>query len=232
MCTYVAGIVGYGHIGAQLSVLAEAMGLNVIFYDVVNLMALGTASQVPTLEALLSQADFVTCHVPELPETKNMISQRQFEQMKNGSYLINASRGTVVDIPSLILAMRSGKIAGAALDVYPNEPGGNGDYFNNDLNSWASDLRSLKNLIMTPHIGGSTEEAQSAIGVEVGQALVRYVNEGTTLGAVNLPEVALRSLTMDEPNTARVSILLRPGALLTLPGHLHSPKYSWCFAKR
>lgn len=208
ICAYAAGIIGYGHIGAQLSVLAEAMGLNVIFYDVVNLMALGTASQVPTLDALLSQADFVTCHVPELPETKNMIGRPQFEQMKNGSYLINASRGTVVDIPALILAMRSGKIAGAALDVYPNEPGGNGDYFNNDLNSWGADLRSLKNLILTPHIGGSTEEAQSAIGVEVGQALVRYVNEGTTLGAVNLPEVALRSLTMDEPNTARVSILL------------------------
>lgn len=181
------------------------MGMSVIFYDVVNLMALGTARQVPTLEALLAGSDFVTCHVPELPETKNMIGQQQFEQMKNGSYLINASRGTVVDIPALIHAMRSGKVAGAALDVYPNEPAGNGDYFNDDLNNWGADLRALKNLILTPHIGGSTEEAQSAIGVEVGQALVRYVNEGTTLGAVNVPEVALRSLTMDEPNHARVS---------------------------
>ncbi|KAI9924342.1 Phosphoglycerate dehydrogenase ser3 [Aspergillus wentii] len=198
------GIIGYGHIGAQLSVLAEAMGLSVIFYDVVNLMALGTARQVPTLEALLAESDFVTCHVPELPETQNMIGPQQFEQMKNGSYLINASRGSVVDIPALIHAMRSGKLAGAALDVYPNEPAGNGDYFNNDLNGWGADLRALKNLILTPHIGGSTEEAQSAIGVEVGQALVRYVNEGTTLGAVNLPEVALRSLTMDQPNHARV----------------------------
>lgn len=183
------------------------MGMSVIFYDVVNLMALGTARQMPTLEALLAGSDFVTCHVPELPETKNMIGQQQLEQMKNGSYLINASRGTVVDIPALIHAMRSGKIAGAALDVYPNEPAGNGDYFNNDLNKWGADLRALKNLILTPHIGGSTEEAQSAIGVEVGQALVRYVNEGTTLGAVNVPEVALRSLTMDEPNHARVSWL-------------------------
>ncbi|GAQ09032.1 D-3-phosphoglycerate dehydrogenase 1 [Aspergillus lentulus] len=198
------GIIGYGHIGAQLSVLAEAMGLSVIFYDVLNLMALGTAQQVPTLEALLSKSDFVTCHVPELPETKDMISSQQFEQMKPGAYLINASRGSVVDIPALIHAMRSGKIAGAALDVYPNEPAGNGDYFNDDLNTWASDLRGLKNVILTPHIGGSTEEAQSAIGVEVGQALVRYVNEGTTLGAVNLPEVTLRSLTMEEPNHARV----------------------------
>ncbi|KAL1999662.1 hypothetical protein VTN02DRAFT_4204 [Thermoascus thermophilus] len=209
------GIIGYGHIGSQLSVLAEAMGMSVIYYDVVNLMAMGTARQVPTLEDLLRGADFVTCHVPELPETKNMIGKEQLEQMKDGSYLINASRGSVVDIPALIHAMRSGKIAGAALDVYPNEPAGNGDYFNNDLNAWSSDLRSLKNLIITPHIGGSTEEAQSAIGIEVGQALVRYVNEGTTLGAVNLPEVNLRSLTMDEPNCARVIYIHQniPGVL-------------------
>lgn len=189
------------------------MGMSVIFYDVVNLMAMGTARQVPTLKILLEKSDFVTCHVPELPETKHMIGQQQLEQMKNGSYLINASRGSVVDIPALIHAMRSGKIAGAALDVYPNEPAGNGDYFNNDLNSWATDLRGLKNLILTPHIGGSTEEAQSAIGIEVGEALVRYVNEGTTLGAVNLPEVNLRSLTMDEPDHARV----RPSPLPRLP---------------
>lgn len=160
------GIIGYGHIGSQLSVLAEAMGMSVIYYDVVNLMALGTAKQVPTLEALLNDADFVTCHVPELPETKNLIGAVELDQMKEGSYLINASRGMVVDIPALINAMRNGKIAGAALDVYPSEPGGNGDYFTNDLNSWAEDLRSLKNLILTPHIGGSTEEAQRAIGVE------------------------------------------------------------------
>ena len=140
--------------------------MSVIFYDVVNLMALGSAKQTPTLDALLQEADFVTCHVPELPETKNLIGQKQFEQMKSGSYLINASRGSVVDIPSLINAMRSGKIAGAALDVYPTEPSGNGDYFLNDLNSWAEDLRGLKNIILTPHIGGSTEEAQSAIGIE------------------------------------------------------------------
>lgn len=189
--------------------------MSVIFYDVVNLMALGTARQVNTLEELLGEADFITCHVPELPETKGMIGQKQFEQMKAGSYLINASRGTVVDIPALIEAMRSGKVAGAALDVYPNEPAGNGDYFNNDLNSWGADLRSLKNLILTPHIGGSTEEAQSAIGVEVATALTRYVNEGSTLGAVNLPEVALRSLTIDEPSHARVVYIHKniPGVL-------------------
>lgn len=209
------GIIGYGHIGSQLSVLAESMGMDVIYYDVVNLMGMGNARQVPSLDQLLATADFVTCHVPELPETMNMISTKQLETMKQGSYLINASRGSVVDIPALIDAMRAGKIAGAALDVYPAEPAGNGDYFNNDLNSWAEDLRSLKNLILTPHIGGSTEEAQSAIGVEVAEALVRYVNEGVTVGAVNMPEVSLRSLTMDEPNHARVIFIHQnvPGVL-------------------
>jgi len=215
------GIIGYGHIGSQLSVLAEAMGMSVIYYDVVNLMAMGTARQVPTLKALLEGSDFVTCHVPELPETKNLISVQEFEWMRTGSYLINASRGSVIDIPALINASRSGKIAGSALDVYPAEPGGNGDYFQNNLNTWAEDLRSLKNIILTPHIGGSTEEAQQAIGVEgtlaiptpiysyayciiVSSALVKYVNSGVTLGSVNLPEVNLRSLTLDETNHARV----------------------------
>ena len=195
--------------------LAEAFGMTVVFYDTVNLMALGTAKQLPSLQALLRAADFVTCHVPELPETKNMIGRKEMEYMKEGSYLINASRGSVIDIPALIDAMRAGKIAGAALDVYPAEPGGNGDYFTNDLNPWAEDLRSLKNIILTPHIGGSTEEAQSAIGIEVSEALVRYVNEGCTLGAVNMPEVNLRSLTMDEPNHVRVVYIHRniPGVL-------------------
>ncbi|EFQ28160.1 D-isomer specific 2-hydroxyacid dehydrogenase [Colletotrichum graminicola] len=209
------GIVGYGHIGSQLSVLAEAMGMNVVYYDVVNLMALGTSRQVPTLDNLLEEADFVTLHVPELPETKKMISTAQLEKMKTGAYLINASRGSVVDIQALINAMRSGKIAGAALDVYPNEPAANGDYFNNSLNSWGEDLRSLNNIILTPHIGGSTEEAQRAIGVEVAEALVRYINQGVTLNSVNLPEVNLRSLTLDEPDHARVIYIHRnvPGVL-------------------
>lgn len=209
------GIVGYGHIGAQLSVLAEAMGMNVIYYDVLAIMSLGTARQVPTLDALLEQADFVTLHVPSTPDTKNMISTNQLNKMKDGAYLLNASRGTVVDIPALVNAMRSGKLAGAALDVYPNEPAGNGDYFNNELNTWAEDLRSLKNLILSPHIGGSTEEAQRAIGFEVGEALVRYINQGTTIGSVNLPEQTLRSLTPDESDHARVIFIHKniPGAL-------------------
>ena len=210
------GIVGYGHVGSQLSVMAEAMGMKVIFYDVVNLMSLGVASQVHTLEELLRQADFVTLHVPELPETMNMISTAQFEQMKQGSYLLNASRGSVVDIPALIKASQAGKLAGAALDVYPNEPGSNGaNNFTNSLNEFTEDLRKLKNILLTPHIGGSTEEAQSAIGVEVADSLVNYVNMGTTSGAVNMPEVTLRSLTMDEPNHVRVIYIHKnvPGVL-------------------
>ncbi|KAI1261274.1 D-3-phosphoglycerate dehydrogenase 1 [Xylariaceae sp. FL1019] len=209
------GIVGYGHIGSQLSVLAEAMGMDVIYYDVVNLMALGTAHQVPTLKDLLNQADFVTLHVPELPETKNMISAAQMDEMKEGSYLINASRGTVIDIPALISSMRSGKIAGAALDVYPAEPRGNGDYFVSSLNGWEDDLRSLNNIILTPHIGGSTEEAQRAIGIEVGDALVRYINQGTTLGSVNMPEVNSRSVADGQPDYARIIFIHQnvPGVL-------------------
>jgi D-3-phosphoglycerate dehydrogenase len=191
------------------------MGMTVLYYDVVTLMALGTARQVPTLDILLAESDFVTLHVPELPETRKMISTKEMEKMKTGSYLINASRGTVIDIPALINAMRSGKIAGAALDVYPNEPAANGEYFNNSLNDWSEQLRALKNLILTPHIGGSTEEAQRAIGVEVSEALVRYINQGSTLGSVNLPEVNLRSLTLDEPDSARVIYIHRnvPGVL-------------------
>jgi D-3-phosphoglycerate dehydrogenase / 2-oxoglutarate reductase len=131
------------------------------------------AKQLPALHQLLRQADFVTLHVPELPETKNMISRAELDVMKMGSYLINASRGTVVDIPALIDARRSGKIAGFALDVYPNEPAKNGQFFDNDLNEWALALRSLTNIIITPHIGGSTEEAQSMIGVEVADFLIK-----------------------------------------------------------
>jgi D-3-phosphoglycerate dehydrogenase len=209
------GIVGYGHIGSQLSVLAESMGMDVIYYDVLTMMGLGTARQVKTLDDLLQQADFVSLHVPETPDTKKLISSKEFALMKDGSYLLNNARGSVIDIPALIDASRSGKLAGAAIDVFPHEPAGNGDYFSNELNAWTKDLVGLKNIILTPHIGGSTEEAQSAIGVEVSTALVRYVNEGTTLGAVNMPEVNLRSLSMDEPNSLRVVYIHRnvPGVL-------------------
>lgn len=224
------GIIGYGHIGKQLSVLAEGMGMYVLYHDVQNLMALGTARQTSSLEELLSSSDFVTCHVPESPETTGMIGESQFSIMKDGSYILNASRGAVVDIPALINATRSGKIAGAALDVYPQEPSGNGQVFTQDLNSWAEDLRGLRNVILTPHIGGSTGEAQSAIGVEVASALTKYVNEGTTLGAVNLPQVALRSITKEEEDRARVIFIHRnvPGALRkgALRGGTHTLQWS------
>ncbi|KAF2212012.1 hypothetical protein CERZMDRAFT_68263 [Cercospora zeae-maydis SCOH1-5] len=209
------GIVGYGHVGAQLSVLAESLGMKVIYYDVINLMGLGTAHQVPSLDELLQNSDFVTLHVPEVDETKNMIGEAQFAKMRTGAYLLNASRGSVVDIPALIAASKSGRLGGAALDVFPNEPGKNGDTFNAQLNSWGDELRNLKNVILTPHIGGSTEEAQSAIGVEVADSLVNYVNFGTTQGAVNFPEVTLRSLTIEEPNHLRVIYIHKnvPGVL-------------------
>ncbi|KAI9205509.1 uncharacterized protein BJ171DRAFT_441233 [Polychytrium aggregatum] len=184
------GIVGYGHIGSQLSVLADAMGMQVFFYDVIQAMPLGTAKAVESLPQLLSTCDFVTLHVPETPETKNMIGAHELSLMQKGSYLINASRGTVVDIPALAAALKSGHLAGAAVDVYPSEPFANGPGF-------LTELQGCPNTILTPHIGGSTEEAQSAIGVEVGTAVSRYICTGATLGAVNFPEVDLRMPTSD-----------------------------------
>jgi len=148
------GIVGYGHIGSQLSVLAESMGMSVIYYDVLNLMALGTARQVGSLDDLLSVRTLSVC-MCGAPETKNLNQYERVAQMRNGSYLINNSRGSVVDISALIEAMKGGKIAGAALDVYPNEPAGNGDYFTNDLNLWTEGAPKAPESHPTPHIGGS-----------------------------------------------------------------------------
>ncbi|TFL06761.1 hypothetical protein BDV98DRAFT_653181 [Pterulicium gracile] len=198
------GIVGYGHIGSQLSVLSEAFGMRVIFFDVLNIMPLGSARQVDTLDALLAEADFVTLHVPEIKETINMISHAQLAKMKQGSYLINNARGRVVDIPALVDALQSGHLAGAAIDVFPAEPGANGAHFDDSLNTWASDLRACNNVILTPHIGGSTEEAQRMIGEEVSTALTRYLLAGTTLGAVNFPEVDLRAIPPDQKESVRV----------------------------
>ncbi|KAJ3021636.1 hypothetical protein HKX48_008117 [Thoreauomyces humboldtii] len=180
------GIVGYGHIGAQLSVIGDALGMSVVFYDVQQIMPLGTARPLDTLEELLAVADFVTLHVPETDETKNMIAAPQLAAMKRGAYLLQASRGTVVDIPAVAAALRSGQLGGAAIDVFPVEPYANGP-------SFESELRGCPNTILTPHIGGSTEEAQSSIGIEVAAALVRYVNNGTTAGAVNFPECDIRA---------------------------------------
>jgi D-3-phosphoglycerate dehydrogenase / 2-oxoglutarate reductase len=221
------GIVGYGHIGSQLGVLAESMGMGVAYYDVIPLMALGTARQVPSLDALLARSDFVSLHVPELPETKGMIGKEEISKMKDGAYLINNARGSLVDLPAMIDALKSGKLAGVALDVYPSEPAANGEYFTTaqaaagsksggteSSLAWVDALRSVKNVILTPHIGGSTEEAQSAIGIEVGSALTKYVNDGTTVGAVNMPEVTLRHPTADD-NQARVIFIHKnvPGVL-------------------
>ena len=198
------GIIGYGHIGSQLSVLAEAFGMRVLFHDVINIMPLGQARQVESLQALLQQSDFVTLHVPELPETTNMISKAELAHMKKGAYLINNARGKVVDIPALVEAIQSKRLAGAALDVFPAEPGSNGAPFDDSLNSWSSALRQLPNVILTPHIGGSTEEAQRMIGEEVSSALARYLNYGSTLGAVNFPEVDLRAISGDVTSNVRV----------------------------
>ncbi|KAG0229792.1 Phosphoglycerate dehydrogenase ser3 [Actinomortierella wolfii] len=190
------GIVGYGHIGSQLSVMAEAMGMKVYFHDVVPLMPLGTAKQVNSLDELLSISDFVTLHVPETEETKNMIGEHELKLMKQGSFLINASRGTVVQIPALAKALRSGHLGGAAVDVFPKEPAANGKFFE-------SELMGCPNTLLTPHIGGSTEEAQSMIGVEVSTALIKFINNGTSVGAVNFPEVDLRAIR-DEENSIRL----------------------------
>ncbi|KAF8588451.1 hypothetical protein K439DRAFT_1406167 [Ramaria rubella] len=209
------GIIGYGHIGSQLSVLAESFGMRVMFYDVVNLMPLGSARQVDKLPDLLAESDFVTLHVPELQETTNLIGATQLAQMKQGAYLINNARGRVVDIPALVASLKSGHLAGAALDVYPAEPAGNGQAFDDQLNSFATALRSVPNVILTPHIGGSTEEAQRMIGEEVSSALSRYLNAGSTLGSVNFPEVDLRAILAEQSNFIRVCYVHRnqPGVL-------------------
>jgi D-3-phosphoglycerate dehydrogenase len=178
----VLGIIGYGHIGSQVSVLAESLGLSVIFYDVVRKLPLGNSKQMESMDEVLKAADFVTLHVPETPQTMGLFSAREFKKMKKGSHFLNASRGTVVNIPDLAASLKSGQLAGAALDVFPEEPLTNDDVFK-------SELQELPNVILTPHIGGSTEEAQEAIGREVSDALISYLKRGTTLGSVNFPKV-------------------------------------------
>ncbi|WP_027014518.1 phosphoglycerate dehydrogenase [Comamonas composti] len=178
------GIVGYGSIGTQLSVLAESLGMHVLFHDVVTKLPLGNARQAASLEELLAASDIVTLHVPELPSTQWMVGAAEIAAMKPGSILINASRGTVVEIDPLAEAIKAGKLLGAAVDVFPTEPKSNKDEF-------VSPLRGLDNVILTPHIGGSTMEAQANIGLEVAEKLVKYSDNGTTTSAVNFPEVAL-----------------------------------------
>ncbi|MGO4703307.1 phosphoglycerate dehydrogenase [Dyella sp. 2RAB6] len=200
----VLGIVGYGHIGTQIGVLAESLGMRVIFHDIETKLSLGNARAAGSLDDLLERADVVTLHVPETPSTKLMIGATELGKMRPGSVLINASRGTVVDIDALATALRSGHIAGAAVDVFPQEPKGNDDPF-------VSPLVGMDNVILTPHIGGSTLEAQDNIGIEVASKLVRYSDNGSTLSAVNFPEVTLP----EHPNSRRLLHIHRnvPGVL-------------------
>ena len=180
------GIVGYGSIGSQLSVLAESLGMKVYFYDVITKLPLGNATQVDTMEELLGMSDIVSLHVPETQATQDMMGPEQFAQMKDGSIFINAARGTVVVIDALCEALKSGRVLGAAVDVFPVEPKSNNEEF-------VSPLREFDNVILTPHVGGSTMEAQANIGLEVGEKLATYSDTGTSITSVNFPEVALPS---------------------------------------
>ena len=198
------GIIGYGHIGTQLGIMAENIGMNVEFYDIEDKLTLGNATQVHNLTQLLQRADVISLHVPETPQTKNLIGMAELEVMKQGAILINASRGTVVDIDALAESLRDKKLSGAAIDVFPVEPKSNDEEF-------VSPLREFDNVILTPHIGGSTQEAQENIGIEVAGKLAKYSDNGSTITAVNFPEVSL-------PELANRSRLLhvhhnRPGVL-------------------
>ena len=200
----VLGIVGYGHIGTQVGVLAESLGMQVIFHDVESKLTLGNARAAASLDDLLERADVVSLHVPETPQTRLMIGAAQLARMRAGSVLINAARGTVVDIDALAASLVSGRMAGAAVDVFPVEPKGNADAF-------ASPLIGMDNVILTPHVAGSTLEAQDNIGIEVAAKLVRYSDNGSTLSAVNFPEVTLP----EHPNSHRLLHIHRnvPGML-------------------
>jgi D-3-phosphoglycerate dehydrogenase len=178
------GIVGYGSIGTQLSVMAESMGMKVYFYDIVTKLPIGNATQVGSLPELLGMSDVVSLHVPETASTKWMMGPEQLAQMKQGSILLNASRGTVVDIDALAESIRNKKLLGAAIDVFPTEPRSNNEEF-------VSPLREFDNVILTPHVGGSTMEAQENIGYEVAEKLIKYSDNGSSITSVNFPEVAL-----------------------------------------
>ncbi len=209
------GIIGYGHIGSQLSILAEAFGLKVLFYDIIKKLPLGNAKAVTHLDELLRESDFVSLHVPETPSTTAMITEKQLSKMKKGSFLINASRGTVIKIADLVQALKSEHLAGCALDVFPEEPSSNQEKFK-------SPLQGLKNVILTPHIGGSTEEAQYAIGLEVAESFRKFIKFGSTAGAVNFPNVELQA----KDNVTRIMNVHRnePGVLGELNGFISEAK--------
>lgn len=201
------GIVGYGNIGSQISMLAEAMGMKVIYFDQTDKLRHGNTEPVESLHELLARGDIVTLHVPETPATSGMIGETELRLMKPGACLINNSRGTVVDLDALARALRDGHLAGAALDVFPVEPSSNSDRFE-------SPLQGLQNVILTPHIGGSTEEAQDRIGTEVARKMLDYLGTGSTMGAVNFPQVQLQK----RPLGARFSQVHRnvPGMMRRL----------------
>lgn len=178
------GLIGYGHIGQQVGLLAEAFGMRVMFHDIQKKLPLGLARPVPTVEQLLDEADFVSLHVPETPITRSMIGQSQLARMRKGSYLLNLSRGSVVAIEALAAALRTGHLGGAALDVFPQEP-------TPVQAEWHSELEGLPNVIMTPHVGGNTEEAQRNIGLEVASAVQEFIDRGNTEGSVNFPQINL-----------------------------------------
>jgi len=188
------GVVGYGHIGSQVSILAEALGMRVVFHDTSAKLPLGNSQPLKSLDSLLEQSDFVTLHVPETPQTRGMISAAQLARMKKGACLINASRGTVVDLEALARAIREKQLDGAAVDVYPEEPEAS------SAEGFETPLRGLPNVVMTPHVGGSTLEAQEAIGREVSASLARFAHTGATVGSVNFPPVDLART----PNTWRL----------------------------
>lgn len=181
------GIVGYGNIGTQVSVLAESMGMKVVFYDILTKLPLGNAIASPTYEDLLKNSDFITFHVPETTETKDLFRREHLALLKKGTYLLNLARGTVVSIEAVTIGIESGILAGAGLDVFPEEPKSN-------LDPFFSPLQGIPNVILTPHIGGSTEEAQKNIGTEVAQKLIKFINNGSTTFSVNFPNIELGSL--------------------------------------
>ena len=207
----VLGIVGYGHIGTQVSVLAEAMGMKVRYFDIVDKLAMGNAESCSSLSELLSVSDVISLHVPQTPQTNNMFSHAEFFAMKKGAFFINAARGSVVDIDALKAALDEGRIAGAALDVFPKEPADKSEEF-------VSVLRGMPNVILTPHVGGSTLEAQANIGLEVSERLVKYSDNGSTLGAVNCVEVSLP--VQESGKTTRFMHIHRnvPGVLSAING--------------
>ena len=204
------GIVGYGHIGSQVSVLAEAFGMRVLYHDTAPKLALGNAQPTDSLDRLLAESDVVTVHVPDEPSTRDLIGAREIDGMRPGAMLINNARGSVVDLDALSEALRDGRIGGAAVDVYPSEPKRNDDPF-------ATPLAGLPNVILTPHIGGSTEEAQAAIARDAASKLARYLTEGSTRSSTSVPEVDLPS---PKPDRHRILHFHRnvPGVL----GRMHT----------